>query len=192
MPLRRINPDGSVSMMADEGNQVGPPSVPFPTSTAPGGPDLGGSTSNSQGPTERGPQNLPSSLVPRVGLPNVPPGGGSVPLPPQPTGGGGIPGAPGGANATPQMPKEPTPISTQTPTSFSPMPQNMTPDQLVTPQVTRRSLTGGTDTSAPSLLGKAGGLLGGGLSIPGLSSGPDDIGALLQKLLQGQKSPTGY
>jgi hypothetical protein len=78
---------------------------------------------------------------------------------------------------TPSRPQEPTPIAGQPPQPFSPMPS----------PITRRGIsTGGPNSQSSSLLGKAGGLLGGGLGVPGAmgGQGSNDISDLIANLFK--------
>lgn len=76
-------------------------------------------------------------------------------------------GMPGG---TPSRPSFPTPVSSQAPQPFRPM-------------QAPRGIAGSAMSPSSGLLGRAGGLLGGGLGVPGVMKGGQDISALIQQLL---------
>lgn len=86
------------------------------------------------------------------------------------------PGAPGPGNGgmgTPPMPSSPTPIAGGAPQPFTPIPGP--------------PMAGGVQRVTPSLYGKAGGLLGGGIGVqdagnPGMDANNPDILRLLQLL----------
>lgn len=102
--------------------------------------------------------------------------------------------------ATPTMSQAPNPVAAATPNPeqpppFEPMQGSMTPSDMATPDsggITRRSIspytpgspTGGPGAAPNGLLGRAGGLLGGGLGVPGMG-GQDqtDIGDLIAQVL---------
>lgn len=129
---------------------------------------------------------------PIVGMPPEPhqPGPGSIggglggpgpagnPQRPNERPGGGMPQGPlvtPRSNATPSMPQEPTPVASQPPQPFQPM---------ASPVLRRGSLGGAPEQNA-ALLGKAGGLLGGGLNVPDVTtdgSGGTDLADLIAKL----------
>lgn len=93
-----------------------------------------------------------------------------MPQPPTENAPGGVTrkGLPG---AAPPMPMSPTPVSAQPPQPFTPL----------TPP---RGMSGAALAPSSNLLGKAGGLLGGGLGVPGIASGDtQDVSSLIESLL---------
>lgn len=118
----------------------------------PGEPDgpTSGPVGNPQGPRDR-------------------PGGGAPPTINQP---GGISQDP--SRPTPSMPASPTPVASEPPRPFTPMDPTMTPPETTQPTgITRRTVPGSPSMQSPNLLGSAGGLLGGGLGVPGQAGGTD-------------------
>lgn len=106
--------------------------------------------------------------VPREGLP-----GESA----EPFAFGGAPGVQR-AGSAPSMPTDPTPVSTQAPQPFTPM--------APPTGVTRRAV-GAPSAPSSRLFGRAGGLMGGGMGVPGIyGGGGNDISALILQLLKGQ------
>lgn len=112
--------------------------------------------------------------------PNVPPGAGPQGnrVTPVEQKGTNIPTSPlvtPRSNATPGQPQEPTPVASGPPQPFSPMPS---------PIVRRGISAGGPNSQSSMLLGKAGGLLAGGLGVPGVVGGQDstDIADLIASL----------
>ena len=141
---------------------VGKPTPPLLSAPTPRVDPAG----NPQGPTQRGPINLPTTPGSLVG------------------------GAPP-STAAPSRPSEPTPVSgstpapvTQPPPPFQPMPTGMSPGDSTVSTVVRRGLVpGGPNQQGAALLGKAGGLLGGGLGVPGImGAGSEDISDLIAQI----------
>lgn len=106
----------------------------------------------------------------------------AAPPPPAPPQAGPGPGPGPAPHGAPQRPMEPQPIAMSPPQPFTPMASSLSPTQTVSTQpggsITRRGLG-----PSPGLLGSAGGLLGGGLGVPG-QSGRDDMGPLLAMLFK--------
>lgn len=96
-----------------------------------------------------------------------------------------------GPTATPQMPNEPTPIASQAPSPFTPMTGSMSASDTTIPSVVRRGVsTGGPHEQSSSLLGKAGGLMGGGLAVPGVlgtQENPDMADLLMKLFMMGNR-----
>jgi hypothetical protein len=84
------------------------------------------------------------------------------------------------ATSAPAMPTDPTPIAGSPGAPYTSSPGYTPPASIV-----RKSLTGAPSLPSSNLLGKAGGLLGGGLGVPAIAgnSGPD-VSALIQQMLR--------
>ncbi len=103
-------------------------------------------------------------------------------------GGGGSP-----AGNAPSRPNEPTPVAggtpspnVQPPPTFEPMRSGMSPNDQTMSTIVRRGLVpGGPNQQGGALLGKAGGLLGGGLGVPGVmgDTGGQNISDLIAQIM---------
>ena len=89
---------------------------------------------------------------------------------------------------TPQRPREPIPVSTQSPRTFEPMQATIEPDVVrrITTQAPGVRASVFNQPRSRRLLGKFGGLQGGGLHVPGVL-GSQGILSALYKLLMGQE-----
>lgn len=118
--------------------------------------------------------NNPGPEVTRVGQTSTQP---SVPTTPT-----RIPVEAPSATATPARPSEPSPIAMQPPKPFTPL-SGPSVSQMVQP--ISRNVPGTAQGPNSTLLGKAGGLLGGGLSVPGTfqAGTGQDISGLINVLL---------
>lgn len=146
-----------------------------------GAPAMGGDTNgglnNATGPRELHPAapQTPGGApdVHRVD-PQQPPSGGAGAAPP-----------PGNTSATPTRSQAPQPSVSLPPTPFQPLEPSMSPDQAAAPQVGRVN-PGMGGMPGNHLFGKAGGLLGGGMGVPGSVTGEQpqpDLSQLIQMLL---------
>lgn len=162
MPLKRVGlgpNDENAGQVGDFPNRPLPPIGGAPVPPTPGiGPTLPdqpppppGTEGNREGPRDQpGASNLP------IGPLNI-----NIGRPPM------------GGTATPGRPVTPTPVASQPPQPFTPITPSMSDSDAALPQaLQRRPLTGGA-VSGSSLLGGVGGLLGGGLGVPGLQGGSD-------------------
>lgn len=128
-------------------------------------------------------ESMPPMSAPQPGNPQTPrervpdQGPGQPPAPNIPTTeydqAGTTPTGPVRAMSAPSMPTAPTPASLQ---PFAPM---------APPQGVQRKVVLGGPAPAAGLLGRAGGLLGGGIGVPtsGMPATPD-VSALIQQLIQ--------
>lgn len=126
------------------------------------------------------PPSVPSINPDDINLPGGPGGQTGNPTGPRdrPDTNPGTSNAPGGVQrvglpgSAPSMPSAPSPISAGLPQPFTPM-------------APPRGIAGSALAPSSNLLGKAGGLLSGGLGVPGrMGSDAQDISGLIQMLLQ--------
>ena len=165
------------------------PQAPPPMESASGGNTFGkegSGTSAREGAVGEAPPESPGQIFepPRMEMAPPPDQGG-------PMGGGG------GSQAAPPRPEEPMPVASQPPNPEAQMPQAFTPmqDPMTSGQqaqaafpIQRRPvvpMTGAANTQGGTMLGQAGGLLGGGLGVPGAmgtSQSHTDISNLIANL----------
>jgi hypothetical protein len=169
MPITRrptVGPNGEQLMTAggdDRGMAAPMPPAPEPT-PAPDPATAGGGIRAAERPRDlAGPGANPASLAP-----SQPPGGGS--------------------QATPSRPMQPSPVAMGTPQPFTPL-SNPDTTQIASTQpgglasIMRRGIEPSPQGGA--LLGRAGGLLGGGLGVPGLGgSESNDLSSMISALFK--------
>lgn len=181
-------------------NAPAPPQQSQAPTTASGTPDPNSNGGPVSAPTDASAQS-PRERQPDIPFPvNAP----RTPTPPsaeaqlggQMNAQGGISAPGGGAQQTPQMPDSPSPIAAGPPAPFTPLPQP-SPSSLVSSAssfspASSAAVFGSSPTTQP-LFGAAGGLLGGGIGLPGGDKGPltnptgngDLLTSLLALLAQG-------
>lgn len=154
-----LNPPPPPLMAPNDPGLVHPPTAPPP----PGVPGPGG---NSTTPRDFAGASEPTSTPPSPRITN---------------------------RATPSRPMEPEPVASSTPQPFQPMPQPGGGGMMgamasggAPPGIFRRGVVpGGPNAQSSMLLGKAGGLMGGGLGVPSVyGSNGDDISDLILTILK--------